>query len=216
MGDPGRQRRKYRGPSHPWNRERIEEERILKTDYGTKNKKEIYRLNSLLRKFKKEAKTLIPLHTEQAEHEKKQLLLRLESFKLISHGAELDNILAISVKDLMERRVQTLLVRKGLARTVSQARQFITHKHVTTNGKLITSPSTLLTAEQEATLNFVSSSALANPSHPEREIVKVEKKQEKKEKKEDRKEKKESKEEKKPKEKKQEKKEPEEVTKNEV
>jgi small subunit ribosomal protein S4 len=213
MGDPGKQRKKYRGPSHPWIRERIEEEKVLMKDYGTKNKKEIYRLGSLLSKFKREAKALIPLHTEQAEQKKKQLLSRLVSFKLISQSAKLDDILAISLKDLMERRAQTLLVRKALARTVKQARQLITHKHVMVNGKLITSPSTLLTAEQEATLAFVPRSSFSNPSHPEREIVKPEKKQETKQ---EKKEKKESKEEKKPKEKKQEKKESEEVKKDEA
>jgi small subunit ribosomal protein S4 len=212
MGDPGRQRRKYRGPSHPWIRERIEEEKVLKLEYGTKNKKEIYRLGSLLSKFKGEAKALIPLHTEQAEQKKKQLLSRLAAFKLISQSAKLDDILAISLKDLMERRAQTLLVRRALARTVKQARQLITHKHVMVKGKLITSPSTLLTAEQEAALDFVPSSSFANPSHPEREIVKAEKKPEaKKEKKEQREHKKEDN-----KPKKQENKEAEEVKKDEA
>jgi small subunit ribosomal protein S4 len=180
MGDPGRNRKKYRGPPHPWIRERIEEERVLKKDYGLSNKKEIYRLAALLSKFKREAKRLIPLQTQQAEHEKKQLLSKLQSYKLINTGAKLDDVLAISLKDLMERRAQTLLVRKGLARTVKQARQFVTHKHVMVNGKLITSPSTLLVAEEEATLNFVPRSTLSNPSHAEREIVKAEKKEEKK------------------------------------
>jgi small subunit ribosomal protein S4 len=187
MGDPGRQRKKYRGPSHPWIRERIEEEKILQNEYGTKNKKEIYRLNSLLSKFKREAKRLIPLHTEQAQQEKKHLLSRLESFKLLNAGAKLDDVLAISVKDLMERRVQTLLVRRGLARSVNQARQFITHKHVVVKGKLMTSPSTLLTAEQESAIEFVSNSPLANPSHPEREVIRTEKKEVKKDEKRERK-----------------------------
>ena len=193
MGDPGKQRRKYRLPSHPWIREKIEEEKVLKRDYGLKNKKEIYKLSSLLSKFKREAKRLIPLQTQQAEHEKKQLLSKLQSYNLLVAGAKLDDVLAISLKDLMERRAQTILVRKGLARTVSQARQFITHKHVMVNGKPITSPSTLLFAEEEATLNFVPRSTLSNPAHPEREI-KPESKEEKKPDKKGRKDKKESKE----------------------
>jgi len=41
MGDPKQTRKKYATPSHPWNRERIEEERVIKRDYGLKNKKEI-------------------------------------------------------------------------------------------------------------------------------------------------------------------------------
>ncbi|MBW2991989.1 30S ribosomal protein S4 [Candidatus Woesearchaeota archaeon] len=183
MGDPGKKRRKYSGPNHPWSKERIDEENILRKEYGTKNKKEIYRLDSLLRKFKGEAKRLIPLTSEQAELEKKQLLAKLQALKLLPQDAKLDNVLAISLKDLMERRIQTLLVRKGLARTPKQARQFITHKHVMVNGKLITSPSTLLAVEQEGTLEFIPTSTLANPTHPEREIKKEEEEKPKKKKK---------------------------------
>lgn len=180
MGDPGKQRKKYRGPTHPWRKERIEEENILRKEYGTKNKKEIYKLDSLLRKFKREAKRLIALHTEQAELEKKRIIGKLQSLKLLNTGAKLDDILAMSLKDLMERRIQTLLVRKQLARTVKQARQFITHKHIMVNGKPVTSPSTLLTVEEEAALEFIPTSALTNPSHPEREIKKAEEEKPKK------------------------------------
>lgn len=183
MGDPGKKRKKYKVPSHPWQKERIDEERILRKDYGTKNKKEIYKLESLLRKFKREAKRLIALSSEQADLEKKHLLEKLQALKLITHDADLDDILAVSLKGLMERRIQTLLVRKGMARTVKQARQFITHRHIMVKGKFITSPSTLLDVEQEGTLEFVQTSALSNASHPEREIKKEEEKEEKQKKK---------------------------------
>lgn len=183
MGDPGKQRKKYQVPSHPWIKERIDEESKIRYEYGTKNKKEIYRLNSLLRTFKTEAKKLIPLTSEQAELEKKQLLSKLQALKLLNQGADLDDVLAISLNDLMERRMQTLLVRKGLARTIKQSRQFITHKHILVKGKLITSPSTLLTLEQEDALEFVSNSTLANPTHPEREIKKTEEEEKPKKKK---------------------------------
>lgn len=183
MGDPGKQRKKYQVPPHPWSKERIDEESKLRYEYGTKNKKEIYRLNSLLRTFKAEAKKLIPLTSEQAELEEKHLLSKLQALKLLNQDAGLDDVLAISLNDLMERRTQTLLVRKGLARTIKQARQFITHKHILVKGRLITSPSTLLTLEQEGALEFISNSTLANPSHPEREIKKEEEAKPKKKKK---------------------------------
>jgi len=197
MGDPGRHRRKYRGPPHPWIRQRIEEENILRKEYGPKNKREIYKIESLLSKFKGEAKRLVAVHTKQAELEKKHLLDKLKNLKLLTAESGLADVLAISLKDLMERRVQTLLVRRGMARTVKQARQFITHKHILSKGKPITSPSTLLTGDQENSLGFVPTSALANPSHPEREIKKEEAKEEKPKKK--KKESKEKKEERRPK-----------------
>ncbi len=71
-------------------------------------------------------------------------------------------------KDVLERRLQTILFRKGLARTMSQSRQFITHRHVTIGPKEITSPSFLVTLEDESHLTFKDKSALANEDHPER------------------------------------------------
>lgn len=177
MGDPGKKRKKYQVPSHPWQKERIDEENLLKKEYGTKNKREIYKLDSLLRKFKAEAKRLVALKSEQAELEKKQLMEKLQSYNLVKEGTDLADVLAISLKDLMERRMQTLIVRKGLARTPRQARQFIIHRHILVAGNLVTSPSTLLTLKQEGALEFIPSSTLANPSHPEREIKKAEEKE---------------------------------------
>ena len=52
MGDPKKQRKKYTTPRHPWQRDRLDEERQLLKDYGLKNKKELWKFESLLRKFK--------------------------------------------------------------------------------------------------------------------------------------------------------------------
>ena len=78
MGDPPRQRSNFRGPSHPWQKARIDEERILKKDYGLVNKREIWKANSLLSNFARQAKRLIASSTKQGETEKEQLLKRLE------------------------------------------------------------------------------------------------------------------------------------------
>src|SRR3989344_5376434 len=72
MGDIKRQRKKYSTPSHPWQKERIEEEKIILKEYGLKNKKEIWRISSLLGRFKDGAKKIIALKTKQAEKGKKQ------------------------------------------------------------------------------------------------------------------------------------------------
>lgn len=42
---------------------------------------------------------------------------------------------------LLEMRLQTQVYRLGYARTIFQARQFVTHQHVTVNGKLVDIPS---------------------------------------------------------------------------
>ena len=49
MGDPKKQRKKYETPLHPWQGERILAEKKIMEEYGLKNKKEIWKMNSMLR-----------------------------------------------------------------------------------------------------------------------------------------------------------------------
>ena len=168
MGDPRRIRSKYKRPVHPWQLARIEEEKILLKDYGLKNKKELWKITSKLKNFAKQAKKLIAARGPQAELEKKQLLNKLARLGLIKKGASIDDVLSITIKDLLERRLQTIVYRKKLAKTIKQARQFITHEHIFIGGKKISTPSYLVPVEEEETITFDPTSNLANPEHPER------------------------------------------------
>lgn len=170
MGDPRRLRNKYSRPGHPWQRERIEEERVLVQEYGLKNKTEIYKARSRLKTFADLAKKLIAARGAQAEKEKQQLLSRLTRLGLVKQGAQLDDVLGIQLKNLLERRLQTMLFRKGLARSVNQARQFIVHEHVTVGNRTVAAPSYLVPVDEEASLAFVPASPYANTSHPERAL----------------------------------------------
>jgi small subunit ribosomal protein S4 len=168
MGDPKRIKKKYSTPIHPWQAERIEEERELTRQYGFKNKTEIWKMNSILRKFLRQAKRLAAIKTEQSEKEKIQLLTRLKKLGLLSETAVLDNVLEITLKDLLGRRLQTLVFRKGLARSMKQARQFIVHRHIMIGNTKVTVPNYLVSKAEEAVISFSGKSSLANPDHPER------------------------------------------------
>ena len=176
MGDPKKNRKTYSTPSHPWQKARIDEEVQLSKEYGLKTKKEIWKMNSLLRHYARNAKKFATTTTKQQEIEKNQLLKKVQSIGLIKANSELGDILSLSIKDVLERRLQTLLHRKALARSMNQARQFITHGHVKVNGKKITSPSYLVTVDEENSIEFSASSALNNAEHPERATVQVEEK----------------------------------------
>ena len=172
MGDPKKLRSKYSGPGHPWQKARIEKEKALKKEYGLKNKSEIWKHNSRLKNFAQQAKRLVALTGAQAEKEKKQLLERLNKLGLISVGSTTEAVLSLTVKDMLERRLQTVVCRKGLANSMKQARQYISHGHITIGGKQVKAPSYIVKTEEETALAFVASSALSNPEHPERQIEK--------------------------------------------
>ncbi len=185
MGSPRRPRKKYSKPSHPWQKERIEEEKQFIEEYGLKNKQEIWRVTSLLKKFALQAKSLIVETSVQAEIEKSQLLKKLFSLGLIEQNAELEGVLSITVKNILDRRLQTLVYKKKLARSISQARQFIVHRHILIADRKIIMPSYLVTREEEAFISFVPKSPLFNQDHPERVEQAVIKKEEKPSKKEE-------------------------------
>ncbi len=168
MGHIKKQRRKYKTPSHPWNRERIASERIIVDEYGLMNKKEILRLESVLRNIKHQAKDLITRSDKQAELEWERLKARLLRMGLITGEFKLERILDLSIKDVLERRLQTQVVRKGLARSMTQARQFITHRHILVGAHKVSVPGHLVTIEEEHMIAFSPNSPFIDEAHPER------------------------------------------------
>lgn len=168
MGDPKKEKKKYQTPPHPWQKERIDEERKLMREYGFTNKREIWKTESILIKFIDRTRKLIANTTKQGEKEKIQLLNKLYSLGLITKTSKLEDILSITPKDIMERRLQTLVFRKGLAKSIKQARQFIVHGHIAIGIKKIASPSYLVLKEEELKISFLPLSQLASPDHPER------------------------------------------------
>lgn len=171
MGDPKKPKKKYATSMHPWIRKEIEIGKVLKKEYGLTNRKEILRTTSFLKKYKDIAKKLIADSTAQGQIEKKQMLEKLARFGLIPPQAELEQVLSLELKDILNRRLQSVVYRKGLARSMKQARQFITHRHIIIGEQEINAPSYLLTTEEENKLGFKVKSALAKEDHPERLVL---------------------------------------------
>ncbi|MEA3514217.1 MAG: 30S ribosomal protein S4 [Nanoarchaeota archaeon] len=170
MGDPKKQRKTFSTPSHPWNKDRIVEENELAKDYGLGNKKEIYKANSILKGYLKLAKRFATVKTEQDKLEKSHFLAKLKSFGFTDED-DISKALDITLKDILERRLQTILHRSGRARSMKQARQFITHRHIIIGKKKITMPSYMVTLDHEKQISFVENSNLAKDDHPERVII---------------------------------------------
>ncbi|HLC65013.1 MAG TPA: 30S ribosomal protein S4 [Candidatus Nanoarchaeia archaeon] len=171
MGDPKRPRKKYSTPKHPWQRARIEAERELVDAYGLHNKKEIWKMASVLRKFSRQAKKLAAVKSSQAEIERAHLLKKAQNLGLLKEGSKVDDILTLSIHDVMNRRLQSLVCRKNLARSMPQARQFIVHEHITVADRKINSPSYIVPVAEEPLIGFDSSSTLFSAEHPERIIL---------------------------------------------
>ena len=168
MGDPKKPKKKFSGPFKLWDKERIDEEKELMKEYHFKNKQEIWKLHSKLRNFARQTKRLIPSKTEQSEKEKIQLLTKVKSLGLLPESADLEDVLGITLKDLLDRRLQTIVFKKNLARSMKQSRQFIVHEHILIGDKKMTSPNYIVPKSEEGNISFSTSSALHDAMHPER------------------------------------------------
>ena len=107
MGDPKKHRKKYSRPRNIWNKERLEKELVLVGKYGLRNKKEIYRLQTLLSNFRGRARKLLSLSGEEKETVLGELASRLNKMGILPETAQVDDILRLAIEDLLERRLQT-------------------------------------------------------------------------------------------------------------
>ena len=165
MGDPKKQRKKYDTPRFAWQTDILQSELRLIGQYGLRNKRELWRHRTMLSRFREIARSLIGMSAEEREKTEKQLLDRLQRLGILPENAALDDVLDLTLEELLERRLQTLVFQKGLAKSPYQARQLITHGHVAIEGKKVSSPSYLVLREEDAKLGYAPKSPLSNPSH---------------------------------------------------
>lgn len=167
MGDIKRFKKKYSTPMHPWNATRIQLEREIRSKYGVANKREIWKMESTLTAFKDQAKELLTRTDAQATIERVQMQERMVRLGLVKGGSGMDDILGLQLRDIMNRRLQTIVLKRRMARSVRHARQLIVHEHVTVAGKKITSPSYLVPLGDEATVSYAADSPFLRPDHAE-------------------------------------------------
>jgi len=171
MGDPKKQRKKYETPRNRWSQDRLEEELKLLGQYGLRNKHELWHQKTELSKFRGIARSLISKTPEEREKMENEILLRLKKMGILDQTAVLDDVLDLTIEDLLERRLQTIVFRKGLTRSVFQSRQLITHGHVTIADRRITIPGYIVPKEKEEQITYTPHSTIANEEHPLRQSL---------------------------------------------
>ena len=169
MGLPIKHRKKFLSHKQRWDKQTLIDEKELVASYALKNKKEIRKVEFLVGKFKKLAKYYN--RADEAEQAQKFLdSLKAKGF-LPEQATSLDDVLNITTRDVLERRLSNVVYKLKLARSPSQARQFVVHRHVRVGGKVIDSPSFLVPLALEATVEFRDSSSLSSEEHPERKLA---------------------------------------------
>ena len=126
------------------------EEHLIQANHGLKNMREIWKAKSQLRRHRRQAMRLIGMIDTSEGHgmrEKDDLLRSLHHKGLITKEASLDDILSLSAEDILNRRLQAQVYYKGLACSLKQARQLVTHGHIvlaTKRSPFLPIPSTVM------------------------------------------------------------------------
>jgi len=154
MGDPPKLRNKFERPKRLWDSDRLEHDNTMKKEYGLKNMRELWISDSELRKSRREARRLLSLSEKDRKKDERKVLQKLINLGILKETSVVDDMLGLKVRDLLERRLQTLVVRKGLAKTMRQSRQLITHGFIALEGRRVHSPSHLVGTKEEATLGY--------------------------------------------------------------
>jgi len=154
MGDPRKLRKKFKRPLVPFEKARIDAELKYLGEYGLRNKREFWKHRFQLSKFRRIARDLKTMPENQQKISFEELTTKLQSLGLVGTEATTDDVLSLSVENILDRRLQTVVFKKGLARSIYQARQLVAHKHISVRNKVISSPSYLVKAGEEDQLGF--------------------------------------------------------------
>ena len=169
MGSARKIRKKYIPPRHPWNLERLELEQVVVGEYGLRNKKELWRSRTRLRRFRQRARSLLGLDANSPlrKTEERRLIDKLEKIGLLqAKDANLDKILSLKPEDFLERRLETRVFKRGLATTPYQARQLIIHGHIAIDGRRVNIPSYHVNGAVDELIGYSAGSALQSEDHP--------------------------------------------------
>jgi len=163
MGDPRKLKRKFETPKKIWESERIAEEQHLLEEFGLKSMRELWVMKTELRKIRREARRLLSLG-ERGKIEGRVLLAKVRRLGMGSEKTTLEDLLSLDIKDILNRRLETMVVRKGLARTFAQGRQFITHGFISISGKRVSAPSYLVPVSEEGKVSYYKPIRLESPT----------------------------------------------------
>ena len=174
MGDPKFPHKKYSTPRHPWEKDRIDAEKQILVKYGLKNKRELWKGMELLKSFRSQARDLqarMRVNDPNAGKQFQALINRLSRYSILNQNATLDDVLTLTIDDILSRRFQTIVYKKNLAKTMKQARQMITHGHVILDGRRVTIPSLLVEGHLEDSILYTEVSPFTDDLHPMRQVI---------------------------------------------
>ncbi len=147
----------YVTPRRPFEKERLDQELKLIGKFGLRNKREVWRVKYTLAKIRKAARELLTLDEKEPKRlfEGNALLRRLVRIGVLDENQmKLDYVLGLRVEDFLERRLQTQVLKHGLAKSIHHARVLIRQRHIRVRKQVVNVPSFVVRLDSEKHINF--------------------------------------------------------------
>jgi small subunit ribosomal protein S4 len=161
IGDPRRLKKKFKKPKRPFEKERQAEELEFLGRFGLRNKREFWKMRTTLGNWRSLARKSRTMPQERAAEVQQTLINKLVKLGVLGPDARFEDVLLLTVEDILRRRLQSLVFEKGFAKTIYQARQFVVHGHIQVRGKKINAPSYIVKKEEEDMIGYTPSSPLS-------------------------------------------------------
>jgi len=118
-------------------------------------------MRTMLGNWRSLARKSRTLSQERAAEVQQTLIKKLVKLGVLGPDARFEDVLLLTVEDILRRRLQSLVFEKGYAKTIYQARQFVVHGHIQVRGKKINAPSYIVKKEEEDMIGYTPSSPLS-------------------------------------------------------
>ena len=162
MGDPRKPKKLFHRPRRIWTTEQLSAELYILGSYGLRNKHELWKAQTEVARFRNQARALLSVPLEVRQGKETTLLRFLNRVGLVNEDATLDDVLNLKVEDLLERRLQTSVMKKGGIKSPHQARQIVVHGHVSINNRIVDLPGYTVKRQEEPQISLMTSN-IPNP-----------------------------------------------------
>ena len=149
MGDPHKPKKTYHRPRRIWTIDQLNAELYTLGTYGLRNKRELWKAQSEIARIRNQARALLAIPTEVGRDKELRLLGFLNRLGLVNESATLDDVLNLKIEDILERRLQTIVMRKIMSKSAIQARQIVSHCHVSVGSRTVNLPGYIVRKDEE-------------------------------------------------------------------
>ncbi len=147
----------FKKPRRPFEKERLDSELKIVGEFGLRNKRELWRVQMVLSKMRSRARELLTLDEKDPRRlfEGEALLRRVFKYGFLAEDQnKLDYVLALTPQDVLERRLQTLVFKLGLAKSIHHARVLIRQRHIRVGKQIVNVPSFLVQVYSQKHIDF--------------------------------------------------------------